>query len=340
MSYTLTVDIDSTQQKILKDAGYQLCIAKLVNGVYNVVFLGQQFLASNTFQWTEQYQVFATQNFTDGLLVKAATNAVDIACGQTATLDKEGVFEAATGPDGGNTFTAVNNYAPIHFGVNLLNNGTYLPIYVDENNTVVGDDTLQPVVKVLVWFDRTLKTGTMFSHSVSLSFEVDLTSRNDATISYVTVSSGGAGAWQDGPDLVLPSTYSSKTGFTPLNRLPSGLGRGIAAQIDARQAAGEPPSPALLGVTLGFHSASAANDAAAFLSNRGVTNLKLSAPKITSGKTTKVYFQIGWADVVFLRNAMKGNTDIEKIENAFTCELGVLRHGPTEKKFKHLIDAA
>jgi hypothetical protein len=333
-SYSLTVDIDPAQQAILKEGGYNLCVAKNVNGVYNVVWSGGDFLSKNIFTWIEKYQVFATTIFQNGLLTQASTNAVAIAGGQTATLDGNGLFENATGPTSGVTFTCDNEYKAIYFGVNTVaSDGTATPIYVDEKPTVTGTDALTPQVDVLVFFDRSLTTGTMFSESVSHTHEVDYGTQNTATILY-----DKDGNWEDGAgEIFLPQIYSGKHGFTPMEHASVHDGtipRAIAAKIHARQSAGYIPDIHLISAILTFHSEKAAKEAAIFLSNRGIPNLKLSRPRIGA---KKVQFQIGWAEVVFMKFAMKGKDDNEKIENAFKCELGVLRHGPSETKFIPLL---
>jgi len=90
-TYTLNVNIDDAVLALhSKDS---LCIAKKVNGIYDVVFQGaspvptgdqQLLLANNMFQWTEEYRVFLTQSFGNGVMISHSTNPVDISFGQAA----------------------------------------------------------------------------------------------------------------------------------------------------------------------------------------------------------------------------------------------------------------
>lgn len=65
VTFTLNVEIDPLEMPVLKGSQYNLCVAKKVNGVYNVVWSGQQdYLENNEFQWQESYQVLGTNTFT------------------------------------------------------------------------------------------------------------------------------------------------------------------------------------------------------------------------------------------------------------------------------------
>lgn len=67
------------------------------------------------------------------------------------------------------------------------------PIYVAQDQVVLGDVTLTPVEKILVWFEKDIETSTMFSDSKSGSIEIDLTLIDSATRLYT------GGGWTTPP---------------------------------------------------------------------------------------------------------------------------------------------
>ncbi|WP_322616484.1 hypothetical protein [Pseudomonas sp. BIC9C] len=184
---TVTIEIAAGDLTLLKKSGYKLCFAKKVGDAdYNVVWQSYDaYLSNNEFSWTPQYQLFASNVFKENVQVKVSTNIVNIGLGQTSTLDESGLLSPAVtgGPDTSLTF--VNNYAPIHPGVNQLSTGidgnqVSTPIYVAVNQVVTGNTVLTPVETILVWFEQNVQTSTMFSTSRSKAIEIDLTFDNTA----------------------------------------------------------------------------------------------------------------------------------------------------------------
>jgi hypothetical protein len=183
----VTIEIAPGDLSLLKKSGYKLCFAKKVGTEdYNVVWQSYDaYLSNNEFSWTPQYQLFASNVFKENVQVNVSTNIVNIGLGQTSTLDENGLLSQAItgGPDV--SFTFVNNYAPIHPGVNQLSTGidgnqVSTPIYVAVNQVVTGNTVLTPVETILVWFEQNVQTSTMFSTSRSKAIEIDLTFDNTA----------------------------------------------------------------------------------------------------------------------------------------------------------------
>lgn len=122
--------------------------------------------------------------------------------GQTCTIDNDGIMGPAQGPvDKSGKFYVQNNYKSISVGVNCSvtppDTGVeaFKPFYV---SAVVEKDskiTLEPVDKVVVWFERKAVDSTMMSDIVTQGFTVDFTgaASNPQTVSY------NQGTWQDGP---------------------------------------------------------------------------------------------------------------------------------------------
>ncbi|MGY2340456.1 hypothetical protein ACW9HW_14645 [Pseudomonas sp. SDO5532_S415] len=187
----VTIEIASADLTLLKQNKYKLCFAKKVGTEdYNVVWQSYDaYLSNNQFSWTPQYQLFASNVFKDNVQVNVSTNIVNIGLGQTSILDSAGLLGSATTGGPSDSFTFVNNYAPIHPGVNQLSTGidgnqVSTPIYVAINQVVTGNTVLTPVETILVWFEQNVQTSTMFSTSRSKSIEIDLTFANDAARLY------------------------------------------------------------------------------------------------------------------------------------------------------------
>ncbi|MGW8466145.1 hypothetical protein [Pseudomonas sp. CLCA07] len=194
---SVTIEIAAEDLTLLKKSGYKLCFAKKVGTEdYNVVWQSYvQYLSSNDFSWTPQYQLFGSNNFQANVAVKVSTNIVNIGLGQKSVLADSGLLGQAV--TGGPTvsITLDNEYGPIHPGINQLSTGidgnqVSTPIYVATAQVVTGNTVLTPVETVLVWFEQNVQTSTMFSTSRSKAVEIDLTFVNDATRLYE------AGAWK------------------------------------------------------------------------------------------------------------------------------------------------
>lgn len=189
---SVKIQIASADLTQLKNSNYRLCFAKKVgDNAYNVVWQSYtNYLSNNTFSWTPQFELFGSNTFQDKVQVDVSTNVVRIGLGETSILDKTGLLGPASTGGPSTSITLRNQYGPIHPGVNQISQSSMggvsvsTPIYVAENQVVLGDTTLTPVEKVLVWFEQNIETSTMFSDSRSLSVEIDLTNADSATRLY------------------------------------------------------------------------------------------------------------------------------------------------------------
>ncbi|KAI0816037.1 hypothetical protein BC628DRAFT_1334480 [Trametes gibbosa] len=192
MEFTLNVTVDTGILPTLKKAGYKLCIAKKVNGVYSTIWHGNNVLYKNKFVWSSKYQVFGSNEFKSGALY--------------------GVLGSAYGtPNASGKFSVQNKYGLINIGMNSYINGTYTPSYVSPSPFVAGTITLEPIETVMVWFDTNVTTGTMMLNASSLAIEVDFTGIPTHSLVYKVPegSQPGAGVWiLDGGKALLPMTYS------------------------------------------------------------------------------------------------------------------------------------
>jgi hypothetical protein len=178
----VTIGIGPKDFVTLKRGGYNLCFAKkLGNAEYNVVWRASfEYLEDNDFSWVPSYQIFGSNLYKDGIVVKASTKYVTIGLGEIITLNEFGQLES---PSTGGKSTAINllnEYGPIHPGICQLSTGVdgetiSTPIYEAPEAMVAGQGDFTPIEKVLVWFEQNIVTSTIFSNVRSRSVELDLT---------------------------------------------------------------------------------------------------------------------------------------------------------------------
>ncbi|UTW61789.1 hypothetical protein KFE98_17520 [bacterium SCSIO 12741] len=174
----------------LKREQLKLCFAKKVGDSFNVVWKSEKnYLVNNKFSWQPAYQLFATNKFRSGVEVQVHTNKVTCGLGETSTMNKEGVMLPAVtgGPQTALTFD--NDFALIHAGVCQLSeddegNIESEVIFVDAFKTPLGHNTLTPKEEVMIWFERNVETGTMFSEAKSNPIVVNLTHTNQQSVFY------------------------------------------------------------------------------------------------------------------------------------------------------------
>jgi hypothetical protein len=187
---TVKIEIAPGDLTLLIRSNYRLCFAKKVETLYNVVWQSyNQYLSSNIFSWTPQYQLFGSNLFMADLTVQVVTNTPTIGLGQTCILDDLGILGPAF--DGGpeTSLTMINDGGSIYPGVMQLSTGIdgsqgSAPIYVTENPVVQGIESLTPMESVLVWFEQEIETSTMFLAARNNSVEIDLTNVDWATRVY------------------------------------------------------------------------------------------------------------------------------------------------------------
>lgn len=188
---TVNIKIAPNDIRRLMNSGYRICFAKKVGTAnYNVIWQSyKDFAENNTFSWTPQYQVFRTDTFQSGVTVKTASDPKTIGLGETTTIDRYGIL---SDPVTGGDISAINvdnEYKATHVGVSQLSTGidgrmVATPIYVSENEFLLGNAVLKPVEKVMVWFEYNAETSTMFTEMKTQSIEVDLTQKNSINLKY------------------------------------------------------------------------------------------------------------------------------------------------------------
>lgn len=186
-SKNLQINVEPEILTTLKKNNYVLCIAKMVNDDYTVIWQGlKTILGINNFSWEPKYEMFGTRTFSSGFQVSASTGSEPIEGGQTCTLSSSGNLSSASGAiDASSPFFMKNQYGPINPGVNLvMPDGSTLPIYVDQFQAIIGTVQLLPKEKVQVWFQRSAETSTMISKVTGTSIELDFTGVSSHTVTY------------------------------------------------------------------------------------------------------------------------------------------------------------
>lgn len=183
----LQVTVDSEILNTLKTNNYVLCIAKMVNNAYTVIWEGKKsVLANNTFAWEPKYELFATLNFQSGIQVGAETDPQPIQGGLTCLLNSAGILGTPTGSiDASSPFYMDNQYALVHPGVNvIMPDNSSVPIYVAEHGVIIGMAELLPKEKVVVWFEQRVETSMMISKVQGISIELDFTTISSQSVRY------------------------------------------------------------------------------------------------------------------------------------------------------------
>jgi hypothetical protein len=199
-NYNLNIVVD---EKILAmHSEDSLCIAKKVNGNFNVIFQGaspipkpdQQLLVSNnTFQWTDEYQVYLTASYGNGVLIHQSSNQVPIAFGESAIFKDGSLQEAITADtsdwdlaDGSGvdqTFVVDGAPTSLHAAVaQSTGGGKFSTIYVDPDiHMAVSRIELTPLNQYLVFWRKITTTEAMLAiatgHGHTWSFALGKTEK-------------------------------------------------------------------------------------------------------------------------------------------------------------------
>lgn len=188
---SVNVQIAADDIRRLMNSGYRMCFAKKVGTAdYNVIWQSyKDFSENNTFSWIPRYQVFRTDTFQSGVTVKTSSSPKAIGLGEITTIDKYGILtDPVTGGDNA-SINVDNEYKATHIGVCQLSTGidgkeVSTPIYVSENECMLGNAVLKPVEKIMIWFEYNAQTSTMFTDMKTHSIEVDLTQKNSVNLRY------------------------------------------------------------------------------------------------------------------------------------------------------------
>jgi hypothetical protein len=191
MTKSVQIETGIADVAYLKTNRYRLCLAKKVNGIYNVVWQSHgDFVAINSFSWmTPVYQVFGSTHFQTSARVVVDTNLVAASLGERVIMDQAGHIGPAEPGADSHSITFVNQDGPIHPGlqsgsIGPGDNQVITPIYLYPQSVPVGTVMFAPIEKVQVWFAQNLATGTIIDDHVLNAVEIDLTTVNSAARRY------------------------------------------------------------------------------------------------------------------------------------------------------------
>ncbi|KAL1297520.1 hypothetical protein AAFC00_005037 [Neodothiora populina] len=208
-NYTFTLLIDSL---ILNEGSSDnFCIAKKVDGTFTTVFqdaaikpknTGQKTLITqNDFQWQDRYRVFCTATYTHGMLVRSATNNVEVAFGQetiyqgntftdAATANRDDFINASGLQSYQDSFLAQKIPKTLHAAVECFVGGAWASVYVDPDNHVgTMDKQLTPMNEYMLFWSSRVQTNSMIDES---KFETPFTFNFDNGVKNKTVRYGYA----------------------------------------------------------------------------------------------------------------------------------------------------
>jgi len=201
-TYTLNIIIDDAM--LAAGSSDSLCIAKKVNGSYNVIFQGASpvpkpdqklLVTNNTFEWEDDYQVFLTTSFGNGVFIHASTNTVPIKFGELVQFEK-GVLQDAVGADtstwdsqSGATSTFAVDGGPVQFHTAVQQStggGSFSTIYVDPHvHMGVSRIELTPINKYLLFWKEIQTTEAMLAISTGAGHEWSFpTGKTEKTIRF------------------------------------------------------------------------------------------------------------------------------------------------------------
>lgn len=205
-SETIIVQIDQGQVLAQKTNNYSLYLAKMVNGIYTVIWQSMGPLAkgntpsyepSNTFNIAiPAYQInYTNQPIVQGSVTFTSSGApVTINMGQSVDLDINGLFDTPTNSGTVGTLTVQNNLAANPHEILSDANGN--PIFVNVASGMdIGPAVLTPIDEYQVWFGNKQDTGTIIATNVSNAGTVTFAGGTDTQ----TISFTSAGVWQAGP---------------------------------------------------------------------------------------------------------------------------------------------
>lgn len=182
---TLHVHIGSKIIKVIKESRYNLCMSKMVNNEYNVVWKSEANVrAKNSVEWTPSYAIYGVHDYKVGASTKACTTIQPIKHGEYCVLNPYGVLERSSGtPHAKSPMYIRNHYGATHVGISLQSEyGKDVPIYVTPEKCNKGIVGVFPKEKVLIWFEEKLEAGHIIKKVVSEKIEVDFSCEAHASI--------------------------------------------------------------------------------------------------------------------------------------------------------------
>lgn len=202
---TIVVYIDTAQLQAQQQNNYSLYLAKMVNGVFTVIWqsLGPTATVGNpSYEYKNEFQIsipayqlnYGTVENGDGSVTfNSSGQAVTMNLGQTVDLSSGGEFD--TPVNGGAAGTLTLNNSLLGNPNEILCDSQGNTIFVNTTSGMdIGVATLTPVDQYQLWFDTYTDTGTIIANNLSGVGSVTFQGTDTQTISYTA-----AGTWEAGP---------------------------------------------------------------------------------------------------------------------------------------------
>lgn len=177
----MLVKVDPNILKVIRSGNYNLCISKMVNDEYAVIWQAISNISSkNYIKWTPRYTLFASNYCVVGRSPRPCTSDQPIKGGEHCILNSFGILEKAKGTSQIRAPLFVRNcFKPIHFGLSMKSEeGKNTVIYVTSEKCLPGISGFTPKEKVLVWFEEEQQSGTIIKQVSSQAIEVDMSSES------------------------------------------------------------------------------------------------------------------------------------------------------------------
>ncbi|KIM25105.1 hypothetical protein M408DRAFT_26506 [Serendipita vermifera MAFF 305830] len=200
-TYTLDIGIGPSQCEWPRENQYKLCIMRQINDRYIIVRQGGDIHEHNTFEWSEEFQVFWGNLSPTGILLEGCSPQ-PIAYGQTVIVNGDSSMGSATGePDNSGKFTIINKYSKeVRVRINTKEGDSWTTYYVSPAEVAVGSTTvITSHSSVKIWFEVKAKTGSTTTEIITESHTVGFEGTTSRMISFKGDKSGGSGKWIDGP---------------------------------------------------------------------------------------------------------------------------------------------
>ncbi|XP_014550946.1 hypothetical protein COCVIDRAFT_68545, partial [Bipolaris victoriae FI3] len=178
--YTINLSFKKEQVRDLNTEGSKLCFTSGMgsDSKFNVIAWSDTIASTVHITWREDYQVAATKDhFSAGVKFHVSTNPADIKFKEVYTLPPDWT-DGTISQDSSlsdTSFQFVNQTDKRASAVIYkLIQGKPTPFYISQSPVFSqGNEVLTPKLKVALWFDKNVETGTMVSHISSKITAID-----------------------------------------------------------------------------------------------------------------------------------------------------------------------
>lgn len=194
---TITIKIKKEDLKVLKDAGYQLCMAgRMKDTDYTVVWYATESYASNNqIEVFDEYEVFASNGCGEKVSVDFSSVAAEV--GEECVIDKYGIISQSKTGQISDAIVLVNDYGNLYPG--LIRKGKGIKgeilcnaLFLSRNLILPGEFEFFPAYEVKIWFAQNMQIGEILPQEAKCSVRaaktkqivVDLEKRDSPVLEY------------------------------------------------------------------------------------------------------------------------------------------------------------